>query len=331
MAKTLFDSSTPPPNHVGWEDTRGIPLPKLSDLEQFLCRIRNRRYRFGGNQEAVAALGYAAMVGLVVGETRDYVKSVKQVRGIPTNAVLAKFVGETAGAVGDFLRGQQRQPKWANHGRSMMRYLLGGTGPVDPNARTIVDRIDHFFFRDFEPKIGPALFRKERYRFADPFTRTELAGEIRWFARQAAIHESSRLVLVSGGEQLPVMDPIEKELGLAICDVLRTKARVEFVLSPNSKQSPDLAKEFEAAFNYSMPKQRIKKPDVPEMLSGFLNPVLQFLYHETHFEGHPEKTLYIVRRVTDYSELREMPLALEGTATELHAFQHWLQKVDSQD
>lgn len=267
------------------------------------------------------------MIGLLVGETCMYLRSIRKVKRVPTNETLARIVHEKPGALGIFFRGAQRHSEWANRGQILLRYLLGGTGQLEPNSRTIVDRIDHFFFREFEPKIGPALFRAERHRFADPFTRTELAGELRWFARQAALNDSSRLVLVSGGQQLPLIDPVEKELGMALCDVLKTKARVEFISAPETKQSPDLAKDFEAAFSIS--KGRIKKPEAPEAATGFLNPVLQFLYFETSIGGRPEKILYIIRGVTDYSGRRDMPLALEGTGTELLSFELWLQKLDS--
>src|SRR5262249_7998808 len=91
------------PGQLKGERWAGTPSEVLQTLTQKSCYCRNRRVRFGGNNEDVLLHGTDGMCGMLVGEMHRFLDPIKGLE-LPTREYIAeKVVGVNPGTFGHFL------------------------------------------------------------------------------------------------------------------------------------------------------------------------------------------------------------------------------------
>jgi hypothetical protein len=203
-----------------------------------------------------------------------------------------------------------------------------------------LQRLEEWCFRDYAPrkKQLPRVFLTERVRFGEPMTRTELAGEIEWYALECALTEASaKLIWVSGGASF-FPDSATGTVGKAVRDAIEVGVDVSFVFRGPSEASRSLEEFFH--HNGRSPSDALHQIDVaslgekmPERWWDFINPVLQFLYlnvDSVDMES-PDETLFVLRGHESEEERRRRhghgPIASEANSTELEAFKDWMTRM----
>ncbi len=316
-------------------ETEGQALTTLRALAQHICRIRNRRIMFGGSKDEVVANGAEAMCGLLVAEVLEFLR-LNDMQNLPSQGELATMFSLNAGTYGQFLLGApSRNKAWVRYARESLRHIVRVTTPESPERQEILDRLELWCFRDYDPrkKQLPRVFLPERARFSEPMTRTELAGEIEWYAFERELTgQPAKLIWVSGDSSF-FPDSATGTVGKAVHDAIDAEVDVHFVFHGPSEAGRSLDEFFD--HNGRSPSDFLHKIDLstlgreaPARWWGFVNPVLQFLYLSVDGEegGAPDETLFIIRGPESEEERRNRhgPLAVEGNKAELAAFRAWM-------
>jgi hypothetical protein len=287
---------------------------------------------FGGSDEAVLARGAAGACGLLINETLTFLRYFK-IAELPTQQQLARLVGANAGTFGHFLNGAPSSGRpWIEHAQRCLRQLVCGDSTTsDP----CFGRINDYFFREFNPSIRdgvPPFFRVERARFGEPYTLTELAGEIEWYAvERERTQRDAKLVWVSGHRTI-LADGSAGALGQSLRRAVDAGVTTQFAV--HGTATPAFVGLDELFNTASSPAPNLSRVDVSTLSTAtngwweFLNPVLQYLYMKIDGDNssRAEEVLYIVR-APEQDTQRYGPIALEANTLELAAFRAWMQRL----
>jgi hypothetical protein len=307
-------------------------LEVLRSLAQSFCFCRNRRLRFGGDDEEVLRNGVAGMCGRLVSEMMTFLKR----RGVkvPSQKYLADNVIHVhEGAFGSFLAGTPRGDEdWTSHARKVVKFLLRGDAlSIGRDEQSVADRLDEYFFRghDSEANQPPAFFQPERQRVGEPCSRQELAGEIRWlgYERQYTSQEV-KLIWVSG-ETAYFPEGSSGRVAQAVEDLINVGGAVTFVTRSSTtatQDANDFTTRHDIATGRTLHLVNLNDPKYAsvERRGDFLNPALQFLYF--YRQAKSEESLFILRGDDLDDDLKKQPgpIAIEANRVELAAFKKWL-------
>lgn len=344
----------------------GVIEKHLYLLQQHLCRCGNRYSRFGGDDLAIASAGTVGMMGKVVKVALDYVtialraeiRSVisepddskrterfaqiygKEARvaerlweAAPTQRDLAARLALNASVVGRFLQGDpSKGTTRAEHAEAMLRFLMLGSGEASPERQAIAGEVIDYFFGDSK------YFKPRRRCFSDPCSRSELADELRWLARQARLwKEPSRLVWVSSA-RVYFGDVSEEAVSTAVRLILEAGVAVDLVSFDPEAESIN-ARNLRSLLQHAPRAKQNARSLYVDAIAGpsfggwseFACPSLQFLYMLSTSRNQKQEEVYILRGYESDEDRREAqgPVAWEANKSEREPFIKWLARLDA--
>lgn len=316
----------------------GVPVEMLAEIEQIFCRCRNRRSRFGGDDQSVIGRGHVAMLGLLVAGVYEYVANhVGRLNRNNFGSAVGMSSNETTKMFNGMLQNEDRRRTTAMEFLELL--LLGNTDKyLDPDGRrgAIFDRVKGYFERGSNEGKASSYFSEPRQSCGDPCSPTELAGEIAFLARERLLrNREMRLILVSGESEFPFdWSSPERPIKKALSEALANGVRTQFVFSTDQTPAGISIQDFydnrgkshcELIERHALQDAESSHPSWWE----FLNPVMQFVYLDTGQGPRHEETLFIVRALRHDSEPHNghVALALEANQTELDRFRMWINDV----
>lgn len=324
----------------------GLDPDTLQSLAQQLCRIRNRRSLFGGDDDHVLRHGPPGMCGRLVFQVLRFLRE-RPVAGLPSQRDLAHLVGVKPGGFGKFLEGKpSRHPPWITYAQQCVQHLALGTSratdddEVWEQKQHVVTRLREYFFRDYDQSEGtpPRVFTPARARFGEPTTRTELAGEIDYYTSERSITgRATKLIWVSGDSSFfPDAGGGTGTVGEAVHRADLAGVNVVFACPVKSAASRSLEDFID--HNGRSASETLRQIDLlslgdnpPSRWWEFANPVVQYLYLsiQSTKDGKPAEALYILRglETNEERERRVSPIALEGNDAERSAFKKWVARM----
>jgi hypothetical protein len=326
---------------------QGLDIDGLKKLAQKLCKVKNRTRRFGGDQEHVLERGPAGMCGRLIAEALIIISDIVAIEyksAIPTQKDLANRFKVNAGSYGNFLLGEPSTAShWMTTGYRSLQYLLRGDLPVvDPKQKEAIERIEEYFFANFQSDSVdlPPFFSTGRARYGEPCSPWELAGAIEWTAVQREITRRTAKIIWVAGESAFIRDGVSGVLGTAIRGAVTAGVDTMFVYFGVSSASRSVEEFFST--DGVLQGETLRQVNLansslalPARWFEFINPVIQFLYlyvSEEHGDK-PDETLYIIRGSSQENNnsvhSRVVPIALEANSTELLAFKRWLKQMES--
>lgn len=268
------------------------------------------------------------MLGRVIDVALGFVKSNTPIgHSLPTQRWLAEQVQTSPSMLSRFIGGDPVGTNWTLRTERLLELIVCGLSAPTPEVASTSRRIVRYFFGSSEREsLGPRYFRGNRIRCPDPWSRRELAREIRWLARQQGLTRDrgpSRVLAFSGragflegaGSASEDNDMLQ-----AIMHAAREGASIAYA-APNGTpawQSVEIVRR-------SMPPEASFTAWPVRSESAPL-PVVQLLLLSWHnFDGSADHRLFLVRPSIDEGPLKELqPLATTCNAAELRQFVDWI-------
>lgn len=313
---------------------KGLSAKVSREVEQHLCRTQFRTEIYGRDHEGklITAEGAAGSLARVAEWALRYSSTDKT--GRPSNKALARELDVSPAAMTRLLQGRPTgNTPWSDRVRKLLRFLFLGADHSDEDYNSSKDpgaacrRVIDYFFREPAGISGtPKFFSEPRRWSRHPWSRTELAGEIHWFARQCKhMNAPSELWIVSGGSRFHQGDPDRAELRKATHHALKSGVTVHFLFPESSRA----AETFEA-FRKLTEKAGVPTDDLHVTMDPsdhqFLVPNLQFLYGKTlDLRGEPTSSLWVVRAMLpEAMEITDQSFAVECMNPEIEPFENWI-------
>lgn len=311
----------------------GLDARTMLELEQHLCWIGLRTGIYGRTKEGVRIDDARGMIGRVVQRALDYL----DMRGVerPSAKAIAQRLGIGQAALSRFLNGRPTgtTPLWHDRGSEALRFLCLGSdsSKADPAGITILERIQLFFFREPAPhNPTPRFFRGIRCWSGNPWSRTELAEVIRWYARQGTLTPGPQLTFVSGAARFLQGDNSQdrRQIFDATHEALAAGVELVFVF-PEDTEAEVSVKEFlsqaPSAHRHQISLQGLTQRH-PLQHYRCVVPFVQFFFAQYFKAGERQSNLWLVRPwVYESRDIDDQALAIACNPLECQTFADWLE------